>query len=457
VSLASVTQDHVLFNKCNVCNEPDFTEQSTKVPIIEGFKYVYANPDDNYMRLLGVMGEDDANRIMEMCNAGAINTAAGDLGIETGSVADIFQKVLDTKYEKYMYDQEILEIIDKFRSKISALDPHPEGKKHTNGDLDSYRNAILKKNIPNVTFYSVELSHLADDMKADWTAAKEKDGAAISRVMDNIKEGMCQICCLPLEGIDTLIVRCCGLIVCDICSIKGNQLSVRWSHKLKATTLLGSCANCKADIDPRKDLIYLNQDFDIESILNARGDEVPDVPEPVVEEKIVPDEEKKVDPMDEIKNPKLKALLQICRGEIPDDRKSFEVNIPHLLQGRTNKPLDKDTPPKVLVFANYNETLNTIEEFLVEWKVPFLRLAGSSTQIAETVKKFHTYGTVLLINSQQHCAGLDLQHCSTDLVYYHKILDQNLESQVCGRIQRLGRKVNARIHYLLYKNEQVKM
>jgi hypothetical protein len=59
-------------------------------------------------------------------------------------------------------------------------------------------------------------------MNADYLLQKEQDGLAINRVIDNIKEGSCQVCSLPLEDMDAFIVRCCGLIVCDVCGIKGN-------------------------------------------------------------------------------------------------------------------------------------------------------------------------------------------------------------------------------------------
>jgi hypothetical protein len=59
----------------------------------------------------------------------------------------------------------------------------------------------------------------------------------------------------------------------------------------------------------------------------------------------------------------------------------------------------------------------------------------------------------LLINSKQKCAGLDLQF-ATDLVYFHVISDENVESQVAGRIQRLNRQFNGRIHYLMFRNEK---
>jgi hypothetical protein len=71
--------------------------------------------------------------------------------------------------------------------------------------------------------------------------------------------------------------------------------------------------------------------------------------------------------------------------------------------------------------------LNNIENFLVEQGIDFLRLGGTFKEMADTVKRFKTYGTVLLINSQQHCAGLNIQF-ATSLVFFHKIIDENVEA-----------------------------
>lgn len=455
VPLNLVVKDKSLFTNFNIRNTAEFVEASTKIPIINGFRYVYNNPDDNYIRLLGAMGEQDANNIMEMLNGDAIGTAAEALGIKTTSVADIFQRMLDKKYEKYLHDQDVLETLDKVRKNVlPTLEPHFEDKQHSGAELDAIRSQICKKQIPNPKYYSTNLERLIDELTVEFQQAKEQDGMAINRVIDNIKEGECQVCRLPLEEFDTFIVRCCGLIVCDVCGIKGSNLSKRYNYRLKAETIYGSCANCKAEVFPQTDLIFVDRNFNMEALLTAKGDEKPaePLPEVAVEETVEDDTPKEP----EIKNPKLKALRAIIRGEVPDAREEISIKIPHLIQGRVDNPAPADAERKVLVFANYNETLNLVESFLVEQGITFLRLGGTYQEKAATVKKFKTYGQVMLINSQQHCAGLHLSFAS-DLVFMHHILDQAVSSQVCGRIQRIGRIYNGKIHFLCYKNEAARV
>lgn len=450
--LEHIINDHALFKVFNVRNNSDFTEASTKITKINGFCYVYANPDDNFIRLLGAMGQDDANNIMEMLNGDAIGTAADALGIKTNSVADIFQRVLDNKYEKFIHDQDVLAILERVKSDlITKLEPHEDGKRHSATDLEALRAQIIKKTMPTPKYYSVNFDQFIDEMTAEFRIAKEQDGIAINRVIDNIKEGMCQVCTLPLIDFDTFIVRCCGLIVCDVCGIKGNQITKRYDYKVKGEVICGSCANCKTVIYPQKDLIFVDKNFDMEAILKAKGDEKP--AEPIVEPVVEPDPVEETPSEPEIKNPKLKALLSIIKGEIPESREKIDINIPHLLTGCVDIEPDLTRQRKILLFANFNETLNLVENFLNERSIPFLRLGGTYQEKAEIVRQFKKHGTVLLINSQQNCAGLNIQF-ATDLVYFHKITDRNIEAQVAGRAQRIGRTENLRIHYLVYKNEK---
>lgn len=445
--LDCVIDDKVLFTNFNIRNSNDFVEASTRITKINGYRYVYNNPDDNYIRLIGAMKDHDAN-IMEMLNGDAIGTAAEALGIKTSSVADIFQRMLDKKYEKYMQDQYVLDTIEQVRNNIFPIPKPYEAPDHTDDELDAIRAAIVKKTVPKIKYNTIRLEKLLDEMFTDFQRAKDIDGLAINRVIDNIKEGMCQICALPLTDFDTFIVRCCGLIVCDICGIKGNQIQKRYDYETNQQTIYGACANCKAAIYPQTDLIFVDRKFDMEALLKAKGDEKSEAPlvKPVDENDVCDNES-------QIRNPKLKALLAIIQGITPENCEEIPIKINGLLTGRNDIMPDKNAERKVLVFANFNETLNLIEEFLVAQNIAFLRLGGTANEKAATVKNFKLFGNVLLINSQQHCAGINLEFCS-DIVFMHKIMDPNIESQVAGRGQRIGRTSNLRIHYICYNNEK---
>jgi uncharacterized DUF497 family protein len=91
---------------------------------------------------------------------------------------------------------------------------------------------------------------------------------------------------------------------------------------------------------------------------------------------------------------------------------------------------------------------------LVEEKIDYWQLHGTHSEIAATVDKFTKCAErcVLIVNSTKHCAGLNLQ-TATDLIFAHKIVDPNIETQVIGRGQRIGRTSQLRVHFMFYQNE----
>lgn len=451
IPLANVIQDRLLFTNFNVKNDPAFTERSTKITKLEQFRYIYDNPDDNFIRVMGAIGDDEAKETIEALNAGAYGHAAQKWGCESRSAGDIFRRMLDKQYDRYMVSVHTLEAIEKTRAMVQDLPEYPEGKKFKQKVVDQIRGAVTKKNVPAIKYFDERIIAALDELHLEFTQIKDRDGIAIQRVMDNVKQGDCQVCCLPLDGFDVFIVRCCGLIVCDTCGIKGNQIALRYNYKVRGNVVCGKCANCKADVFPQTDLIFVDHKFDMSGLLKAKGDEQPlaaveaePEPEPVVED--APKEAP-------IKNPKLRALYSIIRGEKIAERETVNVKIKNLLEGTVDVPQTAGIKKKILLFAGFEESLNAIEEFCVERKVEYLRLCGNFRQMAETVKRFRTYGTVLLINSQQNCAGLNLEF-STDLVFFHKNTNENIECQIAGRIQRIGRTCNAHIHHLWYRNER---
>ncbi len=445
-SLQYTVHDRVLFTNFNIRNAKDFVDLSAQVTVLEVYRYIYDNPDDNFIQAIGALGADEARETVEALNAGAYSTAAQRWGCESRSPADIFKKMLDKQYDLYMSDVKTLEIIEKVRANVMELDPYPEEKRFKVKVLDIVRTAVAKKTIPEVKYFDDRIIGCIDELKVEYTRSKDRNGISINRVIDNVKQGDCQACCIPLEETNVFIVRCCGLIVCDVCGIKGNQIALRYNYKIKGHTVCGQCSNCKAEILPQRDLIFVDRNFDMMSLLKAKGDEKPldAIVEEVKPEN--PDEPK-------IRNPKLRTLLKIIKGEPVAEREKIPNKIKNLIEGVLDRPQPAGVTRKLLLFAGFDETLNTIEGFLIEHNIEFLRLNGSSQQVTQTVLDFKKRGTVLLINSKQKCAGLDLQF-ATDLVYFHVISDEHVESQVAGRIQRLNRQFNGRIHYLMFRNEK---
>jgi SNF2 family DNA or RNA helicase len=202
----------------------------------------------------------------------------------------------------------------------------------------------------------------------------------------------------------------------------------------------GQCSNCRQRLNILN-IIYVNSNFNLESITKDR---------------IQDDfgEEASVENKGPIKPPRSKiyAILDIINGIVPEEQQAVDVRVHNLMKGRGYLP-DGDIQ-KVLIFANFDETLWQIEKDLTEHKIDFVRLGGGHAEITRISAKFRksTKSCVMIINSTKHCSGLNLQSAN-HLIFAHKILDKNIQSQVAGRIQRMGRKTQANIHFCLYKNE----
>ena len=451
--LNRVYLDKNLFTTFNFRNTEEFTRASMNLPIIRQYMYKYKNSGDAYIGLLGAMGEADANGIMEMLNGDAIGTAANTLGINTTSIADIFQKVLDTKYDRYLHDCKVLDAIDFARKVANGSEEHPKGK-HAVSDMDGIRALLVRPasaaDIENAIKYTSDaLIRMFDEMRTEYIASRENNNRAIERVRSNLREGECPICCVSLAGKEVVIAKCCGIAVCGKC-LRGFRPHMGYGKNKK---LQGRCANCKADVDLSKDIIYLDNKVDLNALLTARGDEAEAFEKEPAPVEVVPDD---TEPLHiDTDNEKIRALINIIHGRVIE-RKEIEVDIEHLVKGDVDIPFT-GSARKVLVFANYNETLDLIRDALDKHEIAYHHLRGTYSEMHNIAKKYKENPdetSVMLVNAQHYCAGLNLQN-TTDLVYFHKILDANIASQVAGRAQRIGRKCNLTIHNLLYHNESV--
>ena len=126
-----------------------------------------------------------------------------------------------------------------------------------------------------------------------------------------------------------------------------------------------------------------------------------------------------------------------------------------MIEGIKELPEAPNEHRKTIIFSKFDESLNNIEKKMKEADINYKRLGGTSAQIHKIATEFQdSYDgvNVLLINGEKYASGLNLQS-ATDLVFMHKIMDRNIESQIIGRIQRLGRVYKAHVHYILYEDE----
>lgn len=131
-------------------------------------------------------------------------------------------------------------------------------------------------------------------------------------------------------------------------------------------------------------------------------------------------------------------------GSNPDDSKldNFEKIVQNL--NRLSR--------KILVFSNYDTSLDKIHTILDRQHISHAMLKGHSGRISKVLDLYRK-GTlnVLLVNATAYGSGMNLQN-TTDIVMFHKLNDE-IENQVLGRAQRGGRTDPLNVWYLLHTNE----
>lgn len=418
-----IMNNDILFKLLNIRTNSEFNKNSNMLSSPIYYCYVFKNPNNQYMNYLGLMNNAESIEIMEMLNGDAINTAAERLGIKTNNIADIFQNILGKQFELYKKALDVLEyikFIEDNKHKLKPMSQNPD-KDDTYKKSDLFIRREILYNYPNI-------KNLLDTTKEEYINIKQKSSVSIERVKNNIKEGECPICLSDLiDEEDILIFKCCGNIVCGSCCF--GTIFPKKSYN-------GQCSNCRSKLNI-KSLIYLNSDIDLNKIVedNINFDE--DIEQPI----------NNSDKLD-----KYETILKIINGEVISNQIRIDVNVDNVMKG--NGKIKNGINNKVLIFANYDETLDKINNILNKNKVKYWKIGGTHSCINTIVNAFNNYEgkCALIINSMRQCAGLNLQTC-TDLIFVHKILDKNIETQVIGRGQRLGRKNTLRIHYMFYENE----
>jgi virulence-associated protein VapD len=130
-------------------------------------------------------------------------------------------------------------------------------------------------------------------------------------------------------------------------------------------------------------------------------------------------------------------------------------NIEHELKDKLDVLIDLiEAKPdgSFMIFANYSETFYKIELKLKELGIKYHILKGQANTVKNYIDDFRDKKVnVLMLNAQYFGAGMNLQ-MTTDLVIYHRFTKE-MEEQIIGRAQRLGRKTPLNVYYLIHDNE----
>lgn len=452
VSCGSILRNQFLFSMFNVRNKPEFVKANNGLTNPIFYVGIYKDANDGFTGLINAFSNEETKELVQMLNSGAINTAAEKAGVASKTAADIFENILGKNYALYKRAVNVLKFITKYdndfeREMRASVAEIP---KDTNDPDHSYtKEKLLNLKIPAYKYPN--LGQLFRDTKEEQELIYKSTDLALKRVKDNIKSGNCPICTESISDIDG------NIMICRKCSVTGCEdcITLACSFYPSDNIIKGRCPMCRADICIT-DMIHVSKDIELIDIVNDNFEEKKLAPPPLpiltTTPTIQPIDEHDTDDID--KRTKITALIDIIKGKIPIEFKAAAIKLEQLQTGsetvvETNLPYRK-----ILVFTSYEESISNITKALNLRNIAYWRLAGTAANINDISRKFNSHcgDAVLIINSSKHCAGLNLQTADW-LIYFHKVLDNNVETQIAGRGQRIGRKSTLKIGYLLHQNE----
>jgi hypothetical protein len=158
------------------------------------------------------------------------------------------------------------------------------------------------------------------------------------------------------------------------------------------------------------------------------------------------------------------AVCPMCRVRI-DDIKSIQVvgnSSNPIIQDNVNQKLSKtdalikyieeNPDTKMLVFSRYDATFSGLEMKLNANNIKYAILNGSNTRINKLLKEFAAgKWQLLFLNARNMGAGLNIEIAS-HVILFHK-MSIELENQIIGRANRMGRSTPITVVHLLHENE----
>jgi hypothetical protein len=169
------------------------------------------------------------------------------------------------------------------------------------------------------------------------------------------------------------------------------------------------------------------------------------------------------------------AICPLCRERIDNvkdikvlkdktDTNTLQTDEPQTKSTRLNKNqsfiqfMKANPKARVLMFSAYDASFQGLEAAMDAANISHKTLNGSQARIAKLLREFKTAedgvnGKVLFLNARNMGAGLNIES-ATHVVLFHRMAAE-LETQIIGRANRLGRTEPLNVVYLVHENEMV--
>lgn len=453
IGFGQIMKNRAIHELFNVRVQPEYVRRYMQAGRVQYFYNKFDNASGRVLDLINCMSGKRVADILEALNGDAVGEAARIAGIEVENPNEIFKALLQQNYDQLREAKIVLTHFEEYFSKIDidalpgfSENPNPRDT-YTHRDLRARRE--LKWRYPGVR------QLLAEELEK-WRATFAECSAALQKFKSSVKNNECTVCSCELDDPDEnyAIMPCCHELLHANCAVRGCTFVRR------GDAIVGRCPFDRSHTVHWEKMTYIRGGFDLAVI---------------DENKILEPEPPSAKPVEDTK---YDALIKIIRGGTLGE--SIALDIPSVVQNseplgppayikslgtmiqaglcQEIAPLVADLlfprgGPRTLVFASFDEALLKTETRLTAETVRWERLGGTATNMSRQIKAFWQ-GEIntLTIKSTTHCSSLNLQ-CADNLVFMHQIQDANIMRQIIGRIQRTGRVSDARVYWLLFRNE----
>ena len=142
-------------------------------------------------------------------------------------------------------------------------------------------------------------------------------------------------------------------------------------------------------------------------------------------------------------------------GEAPAQAQPQEAPKPNQLLNKNDsfvKFMKENPTARVLMFSSYDASFTKLEDSLDDANIKYSMLNGSQLRIAKLLREFKSGKyNVLFLNARNMGAGLNIES-ATHVMLFHR-MSSELENQIIGRANRLGRTNPLEVVYLIHENE----
>ncbi len=388
--------------------------------------------------------EGEIGNIVAALAGDAYTKASKLLGITAVTPADVYQALMGKFYNRINTAKQRVGRLEAILARVKHLAETDKERVPFTAEME----AIIKhwvnsqeKDLPQLrpangflAFYKQYMVELQEELQA---ASME-----VNITRQALAKQQCEVCQAAIGAeLSAVIVKCCSKMACANCMKNTIEF---WQSRGKPNT----CPFNAAHRLSKNSIVYISEKMDLQLVANEdvnSEEKLVDIEKPI--ETPPPEPEK---PKTELEN-KTDAIMKIIEGEELGELQQIEI------EGLTIGERYIPPPPrrKIVVFVGWDETINHLSNFLNSKSIGCGVLCGTPAEIQKKIDIFRedNYQQVLIINSENHVSGFNLQF-ATDLVFYGKIRAKHVRSQAAGRIQRIGRNCSATIWQLYYDNEE---